>query len=85
MAKEQVLGFKPAPRLEQIDDEHSERVQTILSRHANPNPDGIFGKDTREPGVDYLDQYVDREAVREHDRLGAAVAAHPMPLSTTEI
>jgi len=27
MTKEEVLGFKPAPRLEQIDDEHSERVQ----------------------------------------------------------
>jgi hypothetical protein len=27
MAKKQVLGFKPAPRLEQVDDEHSERVQ----------------------------------------------------------
>jgi hypothetical protein len=27
MAKKQVLGFKPAPRLEQVDDEHSERMQ----------------------------------------------------------
>ena len=27
MAKKQVLGFKPPPRLEQINDEHSERVQ----------------------------------------------------------
>jgi len=26
MAEKQVLGFKPAPRLEQIDHEHSERV-----------------------------------------------------------
>jgi len=27
MAKKQVLGFKPPPRLEQVDDEYSERVQ----------------------------------------------------------
>ena len=27
MAEKQVLGFKPAPRLEQVGDEHSERVQ----------------------------------------------------------
>ena len=27
MTKEQVLGFKPAPRHEQVDDEHSERMQ----------------------------------------------------------
>jgi hypothetical protein len=27
MTKEQVLDFKPAPRLEQVDDEHSGRVQ----------------------------------------------------------
>ena len=26
MTKKQVLGFKPAPRLEQVGDEHSERV-----------------------------------------------------------
>ena len=29
MAKEQVLGFKPAPRLEQVDDEHSKRMQKL--------------------------------------------------------
>jgi hypothetical protein len=27
MAKKQILGLKPAPRLEQVGDEHSERVQ----------------------------------------------------------
>jgi hypothetical protein len=27
MAKEQLLGFKPAPRLEQVDDEDSEQRQ----------------------------------------------------------
>jgi len=27
MAEEQVLGYKPAPRLEQVDNEHSERMQ----------------------------------------------------------
>jgi len=26
MAEKQILGFKPASRLEQIGDEHSERV-----------------------------------------------------------
>src|SRR6516162_2693189 len=32
MTKEQVLGFKPAPRLEQVDDEHSKRVQDCRHR-----------------------------------------------------
>ncbi len=32
MAKEQVLGYKPAPRLEQVDDEHSERVEDCEHR-----------------------------------------------------
>jgi hypothetical protein len=27
MTKKQVLDFKPAPRLEEVDDEHSERMQ----------------------------------------------------------
>ena len=27
MTEKQILGFKPAPRLEQVGDEHSERVQ----------------------------------------------------------
>jgi hypothetical protein len=27
MTEKQILGFKPAPRLEQVDDEYSERVQ----------------------------------------------------------
>ena len=27
MTKKKVLGFKPAPRLEQVGDEHSKRVQ----------------------------------------------------------
>ena len=34
MAEKQVLGFKPAARLEQVGDKHSERVagsQTLLS------------------------------------------------------
>jgi hypothetical protein len=33
MAKKQVLGFKPPPRLEQVDDEHSERVQDRKHRY----------------------------------------------------
>src|SRR6266481_3164823 len=45
MTKKQVLGLKPAPRLEQVGDEHSERVQDrehrsehamILPYDANP-------------------------------------------------
>jgi hypothetical protein len=32
MAKEQVLGYKPAPRLEQVDDEHFERVEDCEHR-----------------------------------------------------
>ncbi len=27
MTKKQILGFKPAPRLEQVDNEHSERME----------------------------------------------------------
>jgi hypothetical protein len=27
MTEKQILGFKPAPRLEQVGDEHSKRVQ----------------------------------------------------------
>ena len=55
MPKEQVLGYKPAPRLEEVDDEYCERMQerehvrdhaVILPDDANPKPDGIFGKDT---------------------------------------
>jgi hypothetical protein len=32
MTKEQVLDFKPAPRLKQVDDEYSERVQDCEHR-----------------------------------------------------
>jgi hypothetical protein len=32
MAKKQVLSFKPEPRLEQIDHEHSKRVQECKQR-----------------------------------------------------
>jgi hypothetical protein len=44
------VGLKPAPRLEQVDDEHSDRAQDykhrprhamILPHNANPKPDGI--------------------------------------------
>jgi hypothetical protein len=34
-----------------------------------------LGHRRRETGVHQLDHHVDRKAVREHDRLGAAVAA----------
>jgi hypothetical protein len=36
MSKEEILGFKPAPRLE-----------LILPHDANLGPDGIFGKDSQ--------------------------------------
>jgi hypothetical protein len=32
MTEKQVFGFKPAPRLEQVGDEHSERVQNHKHR-----------------------------------------------------
>jgi hypothetical protein len=32
MAEKQILGFKPASRLEQIGDEHSEHVQDCKHR-----------------------------------------------------
>src|SRR5438128_4120045 len=55
MTEKQVLGLKPAPRLEQVGDEHSERVQDRKHRsercddsasRRESSPDGIFGKDT---------------------------------------
>ncbi len=54
MTEEKVLGLKPAPRLEQVGDEHSELVQDCKHRHqrcddstllCESRPDGIFGKD----------------------------------------
>jgi len=33
MTEKKILGFKPAPRLEQVDDEHSECVQDCKHRH----------------------------------------------------
>jgi hypothetical protein len=54
MAEEQLLDFKPARRLEEVNDEHCERMQErehlrdhamILPDDATPKPDGIFGKD----------------------------------------
>jgi hypothetical protein len=52
MAKEQVLRFKPARRLEEVDDEHCERMQEREHRprdHAmilpDDSPDAIFGRD----------------------------------------
>jgi hypothetical protein len=55
-ALQQIFGYKPAPRLEHIDDEYCERKQQrkhrrdramILPGDATPKPDGIFGKDSR--------------------------------------
>jgi hypothetical protein len=33
MSEQQVLGFQPEPRLEQVEDEHSEGVQDRQHRH----------------------------------------------------
>jgi hypothetical protein len=52
----QILGFKPASRLEQIDDQRSERVQDCKHRPKScddsaardeSRPDRIFGKDSQ--------------------------------------
>ena len=54
MAKKQILGFKQALKLEQVDNGHSEPVQDWKHRPGssgasaslcNPKPDGIFGND----------------------------------------
>ncbi len=54
MMEKQILSLKPAPRLEQVGDEHSERVQDRKHRsqgcddsalRCESRPDGIFGKD----------------------------------------
>src|SRR5947207_13148963 len=53
MAEEQVLDFKPAPRLAEVDEEQCERLQEgehrprpcdDSTRRCDPKPDGIFGK-----------------------------------------
>ena len=54
MAQKQILGFKPLSRLEQIGDQHCQRVQDWEHRPKSCNDsasrgesetDGIFGKD----------------------------------------
>jgi hypothetical protein len=54
MAEKQILGVKPAWRLEQIDEQHSQRVQDCKhprkscddsASRGESRPDGIFGKD----------------------------------------
>ena len=59
IAEKQILGFKPSPRLEQIGDEPSERVQDHKHRsqgcddpalRCESMPDGIFGKDRENTG-----------------------------------
>jgi hypothetical protein len=58
MAEQQILSLKPAPRLEQVGDEHSERMQDRKHRsqgcddsalQCESRPDGIFGKDRLPP------------------------------------
>ena len=54
MAEKQILSFKPAPRLEQVGDKHSERVQDCKHRsqwcedsvlQCESGPDEIFGRE----------------------------------------
>ena len=54
MAEKQILGVKPAWRLEQIDEQHSQRVQDCKhprkscddsASRGESRPDGILGKD----------------------------------------
>jgi hypothetical protein len=56
MPEKQILGFKPAARLEQVGNEHSKRVQDGKHRTQRCNDsalpsesrlDGIFRKDTQ--------------------------------------
>jgi len=60
LAEKQILGFKPASRLEQIDEQRSERVQDCKHRRKScddsasrgeSKPDGIFGKDTSQQSL----------------------------------
>jgi hypothetical protein len=54
MTEKQVLSFKPAPRLEQVGDAHSEPVHdrkhrsndAMILPHGESMPDQIFGKDS---------------------------------------
>jgi hypothetical protein len=56
-AQQQVLGFKPPPRLEQVDDENPQGLQDCVRRLSSwadslstceSAPDAIFGKDKQE-------------------------------------
>jgi hypothetical protein len=49
MPKEQVLGYKPAPRLEEVDDEHCERMQE--REHCPRSCDSQAGWDFRKGQV----------------------------------
>src|SRR2546429_9936258 len=60
------LAQRPPSRL---GDPQSGDLDPVIAR------DHALGRHAREPGADQLDQHLDREAVREHDRLGAAIAA----------
>jgi hypothetical protein len=55
MTEKQVLGFKPAARLEQVDQKHSKQMQDRKHRvqrcddsalRCESTPDEIFGKDS---------------------------------------
>jgi hypothetical protein len=50
-------------------------ILTRATSIARPARDDALGGRGRQPGADQLDNLLDREAVRDHDRLGAAVAA----------
>jgi hypothetical protein len=56
----------PSPH---VGDPHADDLDRAPAR------DHALGSRGGEPGAHEVDHHVDREAVREHDRLGAAVAA----------
>ena len=49
-------------------------IRTRPTSVARPPGDDALGRRTREPGAHQFDHLRDGEAVREHDRFGAAVA-----------
>src|SRR5438128_5884306 len=67
MAEEQILGFKPARRLEEVNDEHCERMQEREHRSQSCDDstrrcDSLFGKDSAPDRGAQLDPIARRRA-----------------------